>query len=176
MEDTAKRQLRAYMSVTDGILEIRPDGLVRPRFVMLDCGQTPAYDLVALKSYTTTEWDQRDSLPILDATPSASKGILAPNNRRIVKFTESTLPSEVMSALQMGAKILVIYGSITYRDIFGDVYRLEFQMIHGGPNGWKFPDHHIGVWRTRFRMDSIGNREYRIEQPDRQSNSDQNPN
>jgi hypothetical protein len=49
MEDTAKRQLRAYFGTVGGKLYIRDDGTVEPRITFINCGQTPAYDLQVIE-------------------------------------------------------------------------------------------------------------------------------
>ncbi|MEK7322703.1 MAG: hypothetical protein AABZ84_06465 [Pseudomonadota bacterium] len=134
-DDTAKRQLRAYLSVT-------------PDFINSDCnigstienhGLTPAYKI-------TTESGYADILPhplplefnfkeIIDRTSHTH--ILAP--RQTLRAT--VIPRRIFSKDEIAAAIegtkfrLYVFGAITYTDAFDKSHRTEYcRSIQGSPN------------------------------------------
>ena len=161
-EATAKRQLRAYMVVRDAHLILHEDGAVEAKVELVNCGQTPAYDLRGAMICKFTVYPVRDMQPMQDdlrksaGTLGAGLGnwLLYPVGRHDKGNREHLLGrfNEV--------KGLVYYahGHYAYRDTFNDPHWLKFQLIVGGPAGLRVDSDGIRHWAS-FSYDSEGNEE-----------------
>lgn len=122
-DETAKRQLRAYMGINKYDLtpyEIGVVGTGRFMVAMQNFGQTPAIALTTQVSYAITEWVDRDTRPEawnfesdrfpIDVAPGA------PMFREIY-FSEHAAAHLV--ELQTGASALWVKFHAVYDDIFG---------------------------------------------------------
>jgi hypothetical protein len=151
---TAKRQLRAYVFVKDGRIDITPDGTgFVSRINFKNFGQTPAYQ------YST--WIgggifQIDDLPF----PSKSKPLSERVNRSIVGPSAETpmvtgptaLSPANLQAIRNETMAIFIWGGVDYVDAFGKSRRFILKMrmtgnetqFGEGVRGWPLTPHPLG--------------------------------
>jgi hypothetical protein len=134
-EDTAKRQLRAYVGTSRVYFgDFNP---ARPISVIVEIqnfGQTPAYD------YQPTLWLEVRPHPEVGAAFSTNEVALTdgteslmPGNKSIVicKFDHPRI-AELITAIERDLCALYLLGTIRYRDIFGnDRYTNARKLTHG---------------------------------------------
>lgn len=129
-ENTAKRELRAYVCIDSSEMRFRT-GIPVVRVVIRNCGQTPAYKThgwiaVEISDYLPT--------PVLgkpnDAGIQLSSSVVGPGGTvelegRPTKRATQTDYSDVAS----GARTVFAYGFIGYEDAFGDSRWTTFRLI-----------------------------------------------
>jgi hypothetical protein len=167
-ENTAKRQLRAYLVVRDAHLILHEDGAVEAKVELVNCGQTPAYDLRGAMICKFTVYPVRNVQPIQDdlrksaGTLGAGLGnwILYPIGRHDKGNREHLLKRFV----EIQGLVYYAHGIYTYRDIFNDPHWLKFQLIVGGPAGLRMDSDGVRHWAS-FSYDSEGNDEDQPQHP-----------
>ncbi len=134
MEDTAKRQLRAYMVLRRGRILLLEGGGLRLMVEIVNCGQTPAYDFQGtlrsgISVYPRTEsWEPPQLL-------QQSKGIIG-SDRAHYAGGILPYPQKAIEALRSSPnQVLFITGRFTYLDIFKEPHPLRLQLVVGGPMG-----------------------------------------
>jgi hypothetical protein len=134
MQDTAQRELRAYVFVTDLSFDFEstePVAVVR----FENRGKTPAYDCV--HTYMT----EFREYPLLSPLPEpvnrfVGRGSLAPGdgrtsyNRAVRAFTH-----EENNTLRSGTRAIYVYGHIQYKDVFGHERVTKHRGMQGGVAG-----------------------------------------
>ena len=122
-EDTAKRQLRAYVLPS----KFKIAGLLagqRPRitYLLRNVGQTPAHEV---RLGAIVVWGASDASPHFmkirfpKAAESPSKTVLGAGEEADARMVfASTITGELADALRSGASTMVMGGAISYRDIF----------------------------------------------------------
>jgi hypothetical protein len=134
-EETAKRQLRAYVFVTGAEIQAADDrGRILPgpqpvqpgivpvaEIEITNTGQTPAYDLSHHVRIGILDWPIMEAdIPPLDVTISGSKNSYGPGSLTTrFERCETALTAADAQALRNGTKAVIVYGEIKYRDIFG---------------------------------------------------------
>ena len=146
-KDTARRQLRAYISLKSGEIVISQDKKefsVALKFI--NCGQTPAYSLSI-----SFESEIRELSEIGQIFPSTkpieereSKSMEGPG---IDINTAETKPfvNDQLNRVSNGTSAIFVWGEINYIDIFNKPHWLKFRSINGGKahnrltasNGWR---------------------------------------
>jgi hypothetical protein len=151
MQDTACRQLRAYVNV-DSVLRVDDPGDVdRVGFAIQvevrNSGQTPAYDLFQWAKIEVREFPLADRMPI-HCVDGGSRAILAPGAKTVTfpAYRHGLSQHEVDAILENQAAIYV-YGEIDYRDTFGKRRLTQF----------RFRCHGQGYAMGTFRADAEGN-------------------
>jgi hypothetical protein len=158
MEDTAKRQLRAYLCVSKGRLNFTKEGELEPQLHLVNGGQTPAYEV---RSWIDTAVREHPSFgPLQLAGPKnimQAVGIIPPQGEEIM--VSRKVPKEVAEGtfLQTRFKVLYVYGEITYKDAFGQDRYTKFRLIFGGPAGCRRKTDKNGEEMGYLSMDSGGN-------------------
>jgi hypothetical protein len=134
-DKTAKRQLRAYLHVS----EARFTDIGFPSAIFLvnytNTGQTPAYDVYSSIALHFGKFRLSEELK---AVGSGTKGMITlgrdgEGHARIV--APRGLSGEEYAAVRDGKSAVFVYGVITYRDIFGDRWTTEFRYYVGGDQG-----------------------------------------
>ena len=157
-KDTAKRQLRAYLTVKNAMLFLHEDGMVEPKIEIINSGQTPAYD------FSGAYWREFRKYPIGDIgrpTPEVRKsnGSIGAGDSDWILGNITPPPvrgdNAVVLHLRSPDEVFFIKGYYTYKDIFKSPHFIEFQMIVGGPAGVKINRDQRGVYLV-FSHDSIG--------------------
>jgi hypothetical protein len=142
MQDTAERQLRAYVFVESAQIVNVLDGSGSPEahVVIKNYGQTPAYELVS-----GFAMDQYPSPPTLNlSVDDADFGIggktamaLGPGceSFSITPSKKPSVPPEIRNEIINGTWIAYVYGEIRYKDVFGNRQTTEYRLMTGGPVG-----------------------------------------
>jgi hypothetical protein len=135
MDDTTKRQLRAYMVYRQGRIYPAGSGVARIAVEFENTGQTPAIDLQGYGKDGFEVWpvkvDDPGPPPPHSLQSSAVVGAgKSFNYSKLVPWN-----SVIVSDLSRGPRVYVMVGVFTYRDIFGREWKLRFQVGIGGPFG-----------------------------------------
>jgi hypothetical protein len=137
-DDTAKRQLRAYISVKDARLVLHEDGQVEAAIEFYNCGQTPAYQLQIAHAHGFSSYPlQKIPDPPVDLRKSNSLVGAGNGFYALMKPAQHLdLDREALLAeFQHSNFVFCVRGLCTYRDIFKESHSLRFQLIVGGPSG-----------------------------------------
>lgn len=132
-QDTAKRQLRAYMGILDcEISGVEETGAFVLTARLQNAGQTPAYKVRLAGESFAAEYplkDERDFLPI-------SEGYDAPVNPGhdicCAKRISTTSFDQTMQYVLTGELGLYIQGICTYEDAFGQSQETKFRYVFAG--------------------------------------------
>ena len=109
-EDTAERQLRAYIVVSGVNMPITPDGFYKPSAQIKNVGLTPAYDFRAWFAMQAMRPDQRDFARPNDAAVK-STGILGPGQQTILGGFFPLAPANVVQQeIRAGNRTFFIWG------------------------------------------------------------------
>lgn len=133
--DTAKKQLRAYLTVAEAMLRFNTAWIAEPQVHIQNCGKTPAYDV---RQWIATKMEQ---LPLRWPLPSPpnelpERGtVIGAGNRDIMVADSHIIPEEVRPVFGTQGAVLYVYGRISYRDVFGDWHYTNYRLIYGGPHG-----------------------------------------
>jgi hypothetical protein len=144
-ENTAKRQLRAYVFVAQATI-IDPDG-IDPRLDLRirNFGQTPAYDVAV--SGIVGGFNPHDARLFPDPPKDSglSRFVFGPNQDALKYFELRTLlnPNTMKGLRSRDQHILYAWGEITYRDAFEKVRYAKYRLSIGGPEGW--PDTNLMI-------------------------------
>jgi hypothetical protein len=156
MEDTAKRQLRAYMCYRQGRIFVESDGSTRAQFELENTGQTPAYGLhgfgAAGFGAKAPKLDDAKRPPVSSlAVVGAGKSFKA--NVPILGWRPDTI-----QALSAGTVTLFVLGQFRYQDTFNEVERaITFQIGLGGKFGKPLMETKDGESFYSLMTDSEGN-------------------
>jgi hypothetical protein len=130
-EDTAKRQLRAYLLPKGGTMYV-PD-MNHTVITFINNGQTPAYNVGTYSGHAVVDFPLPDSA-IFSMTGIEHGGfgdIGAAGERNIESFF--TLSPEDKDAISNRTKAIFFWGKIEYLDIFkGETHTTEFRFYYGG--------------------------------------------
>jgi hypothetical protein len=162
-EDTAKRQLRAYMVLRNSRLILHEDGSVEAKMELANCGQTPAYDLRGATYCRFTSYPIQKPKPMPDNLRQSQSTIgaglafylLPPAGRHDAGDREYLIRK---LSTDGGNLVYCANGHFTYKDIFQDPHWIKFQMIVGGPAGVRLDEDNTSQWAS-FCNDSEGNEE-----------------
>ena len=124
-KDTAQRQLRAYV-VFDRVSLALKDNKINGAIIFKNTGQTPAYQ-INLDSHFFFG-DEGGSVTKLNPTEEVngtSKLTLGSNMTATVAFFVDV--SNYISTIRDPKKAIIIYGSVTYKDVFGQPHHLRFK-------------------------------------------------
>lgn len=131
--DTAKRQLRAYISVEpQGIFDYGEEN--RLCVLVKNGGQTPAYDIVA-SSFVGLIEGPRDFKPTPDeiSLERIDAGImLGPQESMSIWVGLNPIPQDSLEAIRDKKLAIGHYGSVVYRDAFRTSQTTYFAHYHWG--------------------------------------------
>jgi hypothetical protein len=145
--DTAKRQLRAYVTVNGVIRTKDPGDLSGKGFAVLvdikNNGQTPASDSLQWARIEIREFPLVTPLPI-HCLENPTRGILPPEAKNLAfpTFTRDLTTIEE-NAILANHTAVYVYGEIEYLDVFGDRHLTQFRFRCNGqgyPLGMFKPD------------------------------------
>ena len=136
MNDTAKRQLRAYVVLNDTRL-IDLFG-ANPGFEVnfKNTGQTPARDFKATCRVAASPFPLFGPLSLGPAAPLPSTSLVAPQGLNTVPLPAPRALTDVEKDL-VRRRIMAFYvhGIVTYVDVFGDSHWTRFRVMCGGATG-----------------------------------------
>jgi hypothetical protein len=156
-EDTAKRQLRAYICMDTGEVEIRA-GQPIANVHFKNCGQTPAYDVYGWIGVEVRPHPLQSPLPVRDdiakpkTTVGPGVGFGYPGRRKSKMFT----PDE-LSMIGGPRTTFYVYGRVDYRDAFGSYWYTNVRLIAGGEAGLRVSTSTDGIIRWSLCPDLDGN-------------------
>jgi hypothetical protein len=134
-EATAKRQLRAYIHVS----EARCGDFGFPTAIYMinytNTGQTPAYDVYSSIVIKLTAFPLSEPLEMVG---DGTKGITTigrdgEGHARIE--APRALTGEEYAAIRDGKAAIFVFGVISYRDVFGDNWTTQYRYYVGGDQG-----------------------------------------
>jgi hypothetical protein len=150
-EDTAKRQLRAYVTV-NGVMRTKdPGDLNGQGFAVLvdvkNSGQTPAYDFLQWARIEIREFPLVNRLPI-HCLENPTRGILPPETKNLAfpTFTRALTVFEE-NAILANHTAVYVYGELDYLDVFGGRHLTRFRFRCNGQ----------GYGLGMFKADGEGN-------------------
>jgi hypothetical protein len=156
MEDTATRDIRAYVGVSKVRLDVSDLNLPTGAVEIENFGRSPAYKLRHWTGIGIQPYPRIAPLPPLPET-SFSVAVLHPN----VKNTSAvTLKKRLPDGIAIGTPQLTIYvyGEVIYRDAFGKERHTRFQFFYGGREPvYQFRDIDDGPLYGVMRPDTEGN-------------------
>jgi hypothetical protein len=146
-EQTAERQLRAYVFVFNGVAGRDVDGRIKVDITLRNSGQTPAYDLVHRTAVRL--------VPDEAASGYSEEGI---TNQKIIIAPTSGVPMTLFSRREFGLDELeryaaselriVVFGAAVYRDAFDKVRTTNFRFE---------VEHDVWMNKGRLRPTEEGN-------------------
>jgi hypothetical protein len=128
-QDTAKKQLRAYLGVIDFGVTVAPGDHGTHIFQVFvevrNTGQTPAHKVVQTITAEIANVDE----PMLFPAQVAHQGShpLAPSAQMTVRYDLYDIAAPELLAIRAGKKVLHVWGNASYLDIYGDTQLLEFR-------------------------------------------------
>lgn len=135
--DTAERQLRAYVMVSEAaVIDLTLGAEPKVHIKIKNSGQTPAYDIqqwimIAGGRYPLAQKPpERDQQIPLAAFPLAPNGYL-----EIRHGLGRQLTRDLYNGMANGSAAIYIVGQISYKDVFGIRRVTNYRMICGGPTG-----------------------------------------
>jgi len=131
-KDTAERQLRAYMSVSN--LSVRDASQAKQspiaKAVMINSGQTPAYNCKALSSIKVIARSDIKEYEIPLPLNKEAGIVVGPNCEfNVHKRLVTSLDDLTVAKLSKGEVVIIFSGAVTYEDAFGNTRTFYF-------NGW----------------------------------------
>jgi len=140
MRETSIKQLRAYITVSAGPLEQFVADKPVVTMIMLDnMGATPARDMFHISGFATSTAEAGVSFERLNwrkARKITNKTFIIPKASKIRKESPESLPREQFDRVMVAKDRLVfVYGTIFYRDIFGYHRTTRFCMRYSGGQG-----------------------------------------
>ncbi|MBI5316761.1 MAG: hypothetical protein HZB34_12375 [Nitrospirae bacterium] len=138
-EDTAKRQLRAYISITGGELVERNEGsnIIGFQVHFKNAGQTPAYDVLSGAQCTIMDLPRNAPLPLVPLTEK-SKSTFGPGIDSSLFPTMKIPTSEQKTAIDNRKAAIYIHGRIEYRDAFDRGQTTNFNLIYRMTNTGRY--------------------------------------
>jgi len=142
--DTARRQLRAYLCVSESLVKFTDDGCLEGQVYVKNGGQTPAYDVRTWSNSIVAQYPFKEPLPTPpDGFPMAV-GIVSTQEKQIIVAKKVAAPQPILDLLETPNVAYCVYGECRYKDIFDEVHSLKYRLIYGAIAG------------TRTRKDSNG--------------------
>ena len=137
-EETAERQLRAYVFVAESEIRNVGTNLIQAAVTIRNTGQTPAYDVTMstkARAFNVPGEVVFEPTPI---SPDSSRFVFGPGaiGRRDIQLHTILGEPNAITALHDGLGVLFVYGEILYNDAFNRRQRTRFRHMIGGSAGW----------------------------------------
>lgn len=143
---TAKKQLRAYVTVTSGTIDDwRQPDTDKPmsRLIIKNCGQTPAHNLEVYSYMDVFEAlnpapDRFIDLKAKFKDVPKSKMVLGPGTKRdkeqewVINPINHTTREILLKNRDKGGHAIYVYGFIEYVDAFGKPQKTDFRLFSSG--------------------------------------------
>jgi len=132
---TAKRQLRAYIHVSEARCSDFgfPNGVYMVNFT--NTGQTPAYDVSSYIAISFTAFPLSEKLEMAGHGTKGLATIGRDGEGHARMEAARGLTGEEYGAVRDGKRAVFVFGVISYRDIFGDKWTTNFRYYVGGDQG-----------------------------------------
>jgi hypothetical protein len=145
MADTAKRQLRAYVCLSEALVKFTSEGQVEAQMYFRNGGQTPAYDVHSWCHPLVDSYPLGYTLEQPPPEMPMAVGVIPSQEKHFMVAPPLALPPQIIAGLSMRDRAFYVHGEVNYRDIFGDRHVLKYRLVYGGPAG------------TRTHLDAKGN-------------------
>jgi hypothetical protein len=131
LEDTAERQLRAYVFTAGGVISLMTTedrrNYLEISIGIKNFGQTPAYHF--------SSWSRADifdaNYPIFEIAKSDEMSIVGPAASRDAVIVKGPITDSDLSAIRDGSKRIFVWGRIDYIDAFGRPRHFQFYDHNG---------------------------------------------
>jgi len=145
-EETAKRQLRAYIFIHDNKMDFK-GGIGNFHIIFKNCGQTPAYNVTTCMRIFLEDYPLVVDLP--PAIETTGRPVGPGTIQTIFERTNKPLTDQEHGDIIAARKAIYVYGSISYVDIFTAIHTIRFRYLAIG--------HDLGIGKMRVAED--GNEE-----------------
>jgi hypothetical protein len=158
LKDSAKKQLRAYIGVTECSLKLDIPNIPEGQVWIKNCGQTPAKRVRHWIGIAVLPHPLVSELPKPPGGLQMSVSILSPDSRHtlVIPVKMPIRPQDLLS-LYTREHTVYVYGHIVYEDIFGDEWNTDYRFFCGGPDGLRTKKNSHGVLLGLMQSDSEGN-------------------
>jgi hypothetical protein len=137
LEDTAQRQLRAYVFITNsGLQNLSAGQIPRASTCIKNSGQTPAYKVRHTQRFALDNFPLMRELPPAVAEEDFSVTNLGPNCETMKFGDGGRISAETIEALKAGRMALYVYGEIHYIDAFEKAHYTKYRWMTGGMVGF----------------------------------------
>jgi hypothetical protein len=135
MQDTAKRQLRAYLSVDRAAIDFPEPGVPRIAVVIKNCGQTPAHEVRHWIHHWILPYPLVEELPEAPDGFVMSSALIGAGGVSEMEFTrpDPIEPKHLLPQLGTAMGTIYVYGKVTYKDVFGQEQFMRYRFMFGGP-------------------------------------------
>jgi len=137
MQDTAQRQLRAYICIPGATIKLIKKSDSMYAHVVLrykNAGQTPGYDV---KTWIALDIAEYPLNKILVQHPQDAKYtpiIISPGSEQYL-VNETVITPEQRPMIGTAKATLYVYGEVLYRDVFGIERFTKYRLLYGGDEG-----------------------------------------
>lgn len=137
-QKTAKQQLRAYLSTAKSRVTLGEDGTVKGFVRIANGGQTPAYNFQVRSAIGTENYPLNVPLPAAAdlSAPERSIATVGPGRTVTVHLElKEAVNEHDRGLIAERSAAIIVFGTATYRDVFGDNWATNFQLYYHGPWG-----------------------------------------
>ncbi len=126
-EDTAKKQLRAYIGIQDQIIRRVPDGRYQAVITIVNSGRTPAHNVRRILKVGVFDAEHTD----FDTSGLIGQMPMAPNSQYVMrKIVDELKPDDIPKINNPESGIHVfMWGRIEYKDIYKVQQHVNFRFI-----------------------------------------------
>lgn len=137
--DTAKRQLRAYLSIAgNDDCEVVVGAPVAANLTIKNDGQTPAHDVVVTVQVSRKAHPINPASFAVEPNEVADSKLMIAAGQSVYSYTELNATTQAEhDAFAADAISYFTYGLITYRDIFDDEHATKFRLALQKNGLWK---------------------------------------
>jgi hypothetical protein len=132
MRRTAQRQLRAYVFVSNGKIEVATtvDGrkYVQAFISFKNFGQTPGNEF---RTRAKAEIQAVSFMPDHESKPGEDRSIIGPTAGADVNVVFGPVSEEILTEVRTGTKRIFVWGRLDYIDVFGQPRYLQFREENG---------------------------------------------
>lgn len=128
--ESSQRQLRAYLSISEGnLFDVAPGKAPRSVLRLSNSGQTPAYNITARGIVSFKKFEEMEDPVDVTKQKSFGTGLIGPGQYFGLTFhPDGALTQPEYDALLKGAFVIDVRAHVTYRDAFG---KWHFVSYHG---------------------------------------------
>lgn len=128
MQDTARKELRAYLGIPDPIVDRLGIGFgnhFQARVTVTNTGRTPAKDVHKWMKCKLV--DKGDMIVFDQSEFDPPKRPIAPDSHWHLREDFTKWTDDEIAAITRYEKILYVWGQINYKDIYNDPHTTEFR-------------------------------------------------
>lgn len=133
--DTAERQLRAYVHISQPTITLNEDGTAAINIRIENAGQTPAHHLIWWQKVSVGARDLKTELRSDNPDPEDVSGLVLQAGGTADHTGKLNILNieKNREAITNFESAMFIYGNVKYRDIFAKEHTTRFQLMYSGP-------------------------------------------